>query len=140
MNQSTPEKSEQDGGSIEDRTIRIVSEMLSEVPDTPVTPDKLLFYDLKFTSLDLLDLMFKLEDQFGVSIPEGTIYELAKGDLDDVAFSVEEVLTAQGRERLMALLFDSPREIFPEQIHVQTLPRYCTVGAFARLLKHRLSR
>jgi acyl carrier protein len=137
MSQST---SSQNGTSIEDQTIRIVRETMVQATNTPITLEKLLFYDLKFTSLDLLDLLFRLEEQFGVPIPEGTLYGLAKGDLDDAAFSEENILTPVGRERLMALLFDSPREIFPEHIHVQTLPRYCTVGAFARLLKDRLAR
>ena len=31
---------------------------------------------------------------------------------------------------------NSPANFFPERIHVQTLPRYCTVGALVRLLDH----
>jgi acyl carrier protein len=125
--------------SIEDQTIQIVRETMLQATEALITLNSLLFYDLKFTSLDLLDLLYRLEERFGVPIPEGTLYALAKGDLDETEFSVENVLTPAGRERLMTLLFDSPREIFPAQIHAQTLPRYCTVGAFVRLLKHRLS-
>jgi acyl carrier protein len=125
--------------SVEDRTIQIVGEVLVQAADVPISADKLLFYDLKFTSMDVLDLLFRLEDQFGVPIPEGTLYALARGDMDDAAFCRENILTPAGRERLMALLHDSPPAIFPEQIHVQTLPRYCTVGAFVRLLEHKLA-
>src|SRR5437879_10912421 len=98
-----------------------------------IHPDQLLFYDLAFTSMDMLDLMFRLEDHFKISIPEGTLYTLAKGDLAESEFASEGMLTAVGRARLMALLHDSPREIFPEHVHVKTFPRYCTVGAIVRL-------
>lgn len=119
-----------------DRVAGLVRETLSLGGDVEVRPEQLLFYDLEFTSLDLLDLLFRIEEQMGISVVEGTIYRLAKGDLDDAAFAHKSVLTPLGRERLMALLSDTPREIFPERIEVASLPRYVTVGALARLLDH----
>lgn len=119
-----------------DHVIVIVRDTLSLGTDEPVRGDQLLFYDLQFTSLDLLDLLYRIEEHFGVAIPEGTMYRLARGDLDDAVFADRGHLTALGRERLMAVLSDSPASIFPAQIHVQTLPRYCTVAAIARLVDH----
>ena len=119
-----------------DRLAVLVRETLSLGTDVDIRPEQLLFYDLEFTSLDLLDLLFRIEEQLGISVVEGTIYRLAKGDLDDAAFAHKSVLTPLGRERLMALLSDTPREIFPERIEVASLPRYVTVGALARLLDH----
>jgi acyl carrier protein len=119
-----------------DQLAGLVRETLSLGADVDVQPQHLLFYDLGFTSLDLLDLLFRIEEKMGIAVVEGTIYRLAKGDLDDAAFAHKSVLTPLGRERLMALLSDSPREIFPERIEVASLPRYVTVGALARLLDH----
>ena len=116
--------------------IELVRDTLSLPTDEPIRGDQLLFYDLQFTSLDLLDLLYRVEERFGVAIPEGTLYRLARGDLDDAAFADRGHLTALGRERLMALLADSPPAIFPDKIHAQTLPRYCTVAAIARLVDH----
>ena len=53
-------------------------------------------------------------------------------------FAAGGYLSEKGRRRLMALLDDSPPEIFPERIHADALPRFCTVGAIARLVRHRL--
>ena len=108
--------------------------------DADVRPEQLLFYDLAFTSLDLLDLLYRVEQEFAIAIPEGTLYRLARGELADDAVADAGHLTALGRDRLMALLSDSPRTIFPDQIHVQTLPRFCTVAALARLVDHLLGR
>ena len=83
--------------------------------------------------------MYRVEERYGIAIPEGTLARLARGDLDESAFAVNSHLTPAGRAGLIALLHDSPPQIFPERIHVQTLPRYCTVGAIARLVDHRLA-
>jgi acyl carrier protein len=104
--------------------------------DVEIRADQLLFYDLEFTSLDLLDLLYRVEEQLGVAIPEGTIYRLARGDMPDEEFANKGYLTPAGRERLIAMLSDSPPTIFPERIAVQSLPRYVTVGALVRLVDH----
>lgn len=122
-----------------DRIVEMVRECLALDADDLITTESLLFYELDFTSLDLLDLLYRIEQELGVHIAEGTLYELARGDMPDAAFCSDGVLTPAGRERLMELLHDSPREIFPEQIHADTLPRYCTVGSFVRLVDHRLA-
>ena len=116
----------------------LVRETLALDGATDIADDTLLFYDLEFTSMDLLDLLFRLEEHFEIEIPEGTLYGLARGELDDDAFCANSVLTAVGRARLMALLHDTPPQVFGPDIHAQTLPRYCTVGAFARLVDHKL--
>ena len=119
-----------------DAVASLVRETLSLGSDIDVKPEQLLFYDLEFTSLDLLDLLFRVEEQLGVAIPEGTIYRHARGDVPDEQFAEKGYLTVLGRERLMTLLSDSPAGIFPEKIHVQSLPRYITVGALVRLVDH----
>lgn len=105
----------------------------------PISPQQLFFYDLGFTSLDLLDLLFHLEEHFQIEIPDGTIYHLARGNLDESEFAEDAVLTEVGRRQFMALLFDTPSQLFPARIHSATLPRYCTVGAIVRLVDHKLA-
>lgn len=104
--------------------------------DRVIRPEQLLFYDLAFSSMDLLDLLFRIEDHFGVAIAEGTLYRLARGDLPDATFADGSTLTPLGRERLMALLSDTPAAIFPDRIATEGLPRFATVGAIARLVDH----
>ncbi len=105
----------------------------------PIEPQQLFFYNLGFTSMDLLDLLFRLEEHFRITIPEGTIYHLARGEMAESEFAQDGVLSAAGRQRLMDLLHDTPPQIFPARIHASTLPRYCTVAAFVRLVDHKLA-
>lgn len=117
-----------------DRLAALVRATLSLDDDQEIRSEQLLFYDLGFTSLDLLDLLYRIEEELGIVVAEGTIYQMARGELADAEFAHKSVLTPLGRERLMALLGDTPRAVFPERIETAALPRFCTVGALARLL------
>jgi len=117
----------------------LVRQTLALAESEPVQPQQLFFYDLGFTSMDLLDLLFRLEQHFEIEIPEGTIYHLARGDLSEAEFAEDAVLTEAGRQRLMTLLYDTPKELFPPRVHATTLPRFCTVGAITRLVDHKLA-
>jgi len=117
----------------------LVRQTLALPASEPISPQQLFFYDLGFTSMDLLDLLFRIEQHFEIEIPEGTIYHLARGDLAEAEFAEDAVLTEAGRQRLMALLYDTPPELFPARIHATTLPRFCTVGAITRLVDHKLA-
>jgi len=117
----------------------LVRQTLALSESEPISSQQLFFYDLGFTSMDLLDLLFRVEQHFQIEIPEGTIYHLARGDLAESQFAEDGVLTEAGRQRLMALLHDTPAELFPARIHATTLPRFCTVGAITRLVDHKLA-
>lgn len=119
--------------------VTLVRQTLALPASEPISPQQLFFYDLGFTSMDLLDLLFRIEQHFQIEIPEGTIYHLARGDLAEAEFAEDAVLTEAGRQRLMALLYDTPPELFPARIHATTLPRFCTVGAITRLVDHKLA-
>ncbi len=119
--------------------VTLVRQTLALPETKSISPQQLFFYDLGFTSMDLLDLLFRIEQHFEIEIPEGTIYHLARGDLAEAEFAEDAVLTEAGRRRLLDLLHDTPKEIFPARIHATTLPRFCTVGAITRLVDHRLA-
>ena len=119
--------------------VTLVRQTLALPETEPISPQQLFFYDLGFTSMDLLDLLFRIEQHFQIEIPEGTIYHLARGDLSEAEFAQDAVLTEAGRQRLMNLLYDTPKELFPPRIHATTLPRFCTVGAITRLVDHKLA-
>ena len=136
---SAPEISPQKPEGTFEQVATLVRKTLALPESEPIEPRQLLFYDLGFTSMDLLDLLFRIEEHFQIRIPEGTIYQLARGEMLDTEFAQAGVLTEAGRARLMELLHDSPAEIFPDRIHASTLPRYCTVAAFVRLVEHKLA-
>ncbi|HQX49153.1 MAG TPA: acyl carrier protein [Planctomycetaceae bacterium] len=55
--------------SIQERVIGIVSEQL-DVPKEEISPDSSFVDDLKADSLDIVELVMALEDEFDVKIPD----------------------------------------------------------------------
>lgn len=58
--------------SVDEKVMDIVSEQLS-VPREEVTRDSSFVDDLKADSLDIVELVMELEDEFDVSIPEDEV-------------------------------------------------------------------
>ena len=58
-----------DTASIEEKVIKIVCDQLSATPDK-ITRETSFINDLGADSLDTVELVMELEDEFGVSIPD----------------------------------------------------------------------
>jgi len=58
-----------DQGSLEERIRHVIAEQLG-VDESQVTPDASFEEDLNADSLDLVELIMTLEEQFGIAIPE----------------------------------------------------------------------
>src|SRR2546422_6054671 len=102
--------------------------------DESISSDTLLFYQLAFTSMDLLDLLFRLEQHFDISVPEGTLYGLARGEMPDEEFATDGVLTPAGRDRPEGVLHDTRGGGFSPRVYSAGLPRFSTVRATAPLV------
>ncbi len=63
------------------------------VDDDDVTPDATLFKDLGAESIDLLDIVFRLERNFGIKIPRG---ELFPENVSDPDLTQDGKLTPRG--------------------------------------------
>ena len=58
--------------SVEEKVMDIVSEQLS-VPREEITRESSFVDDLKADSLDIVELVMELEDEFDISIPEDEV-------------------------------------------------------------------
>lgn len=125
---------------IRQAVMELVAQTKDYEPEDKIEAGDLLFYDHDFTSMDMLDLLFRIEQHFQIKIAEGTLYNMARGDTPEEEFSLDGYLTDQGRKQLMELLSDSPENIFPERIHKSTLPMFSTVNAMVRLVSHLLAK
>ena len=69
-----------------------VQEMLAEALNKPVskiTPDAKIIEDLGADSLDVVELLSRLEDEYGISIPDDDVEKLAT--VQDVADEIEKL-------------------------------------------------
>ena len=70
-----------------------IQEMLAEalnVPVEKVTPDAKIVEDLGADSLDVVELLSRLEDEYGVMIPDEDVETLAT--VADVATAIEKLV------------------------------------------------
>lgn len=110
----------------------VIAEALGRPRDT-VRIDSNLFDDLGADSLDLLDIVFALENQFEIEITRGALEQAARGDMSDDDFAPGGVVSAAGLDRLRALLPESAARIHPGLLPRQ-IPTLFTVGTFARIV------
>ncbi|HEY1277429.1 MAG TPA: phosphopantetheine-binding protein [Thermoleophilaceae bacterium] len=77
-----------------------VTEALA-LDDDEVTPDSTLMDDLGAESIDLLDILFRIEKSTGVKIEASDLGDYIQGGIPDDEFSDDnEVITAKGAEQL----------------------------------------
>jgi acyl carrier protein len=93
-----------------------------------------LFGDLEAESIDLLDIVFRLEREFKVQIPRGRIIEDARGDLSEAEFEHKGVLTEAGLKRLREYLSEVPAENFRPRMNLGDVPTLFTVEPMCKMV------
>ena len=109
------------------------------VDDEEVTPDAMLFDDLGAESLDLLDIVFRLEKEFGIKIPRGGIQAeslSAEGEnLKEEDLQVEGVLTPLGIKKLIEVMPEVDASRVTEGFGSDDIPTLFTVQTFVNITK-----
>jgi acyl carrier protein len=97
-----------------------------------------LITDLGAESIDFLDIVFRLEQEFSIKLPKGESEKKAREGLSDEDFAINGVLQAKGLERLREMMPEvSPDAIKPGLLE-KDIPTLYTVGTFVRMVEERL--
>jgi len=99
-----------------------------------VARDSLLVEDLGAESIDFLDIVFRLEQHYGIEIPRGRIVEEARGDLAEEEFARNGILSTAGVARLRVVLSESPADRFRPGLKLEEVPLLFTVETFCKLV------
>ena len=109
------------------------------VDDDEVTPNAVLFDDLGAESLDLLDIVFRLEKEFGIKIPRGGIQAdalAAEGEnLKDEDLVVDGVLTPLGIEKMKQSMPEIDPSRITEGFRADDIATLFTVQTFVSITK-----
>ncbi len=117
--------------------VRGVCECVATVVDmdsSKVHEDDRIIEDLGADSLDLLDLVFQLEQRFKIKISPRDIERRARKELEGMSFEVEGVYTPEAIEQLRRAMPEVPREELSEGLRSADLPRSFRVATFVRLV------
>ena len=107
------------------------------VGEDEVTPDATLMDDLGAVSIDLLDILVRIERSTGVKVQSSDICEYIQGGISDEEFGNEEgILTDKGFDQLktaMPQIDDSQRG----QLRAEEVINHFTVQNLADLVQQR---
>ena len=115
---------------LEPRVKQIVASAL-DVPLADVRNHSSLINDLGAESIDLIDIVLRLEYAFGIEIPE----DIWTGSID----SADEAAIADGVARLRASMPDFRWDSLPEKITRAHLPALITVQTILDYMQRRLN-
>jgi acyl carrier protein len=110
------------------------------VDEEEVTPGAVLFDDLGAESLDLLDIVFRLEKGFGIKIPRGGIQQdlLDAEGLKEEDVLIEGALTARGAEELKKRMPEVDQQRITEGFRIDDIPMLFTVQTFVNIVTRAL--
>ncbi len=124
--------------SVKEETYKKVADVLIDalgVEDDEVTPEATMIGDLGAESIDFLDIVFKLEQAFGISIDREELFP------DDILTSSEYLqdgkVTAEGVAKLKERMPFADLEKFEANPVVQDFANLLTVQDLCRFVEHK---
>ncbi|RCK81266.1 MAG: Acyl carrier protein [Candidatus Ozemobacter sibiricus] len=120
-----------------DRVRDAIHESLGVTKDR-ITLKARLIDDLGSDSLDLLDILFALEEKFGIKIKRGQIEAMARQGIPDAEFEVDGQITERGAARLREVLPEVEPHHIVAGMPLARLPYLFTVETFCRLVQAKL--
>jgi len=97
-----------------------------------------LIRELGAESIDFLDIMFRLEKDFDIKIPQREIEQKARGGLESDDFEIDSVLQEKGAQRLRELLPEVPGADIQAGMSIRELPASFTVEVFVNIVRRKL--
>jgi acyl carrier protein len=108
------------------------------VDDEEVTPTASLINDLGAESIDFLDIVFKLEQAFGIKIAQGELFP--EGVTQDPKFVKDGVITPDGLTALKARLPHVDFTNFEKDPKVAKVASVFTVDTIVRFVEGKLAK
>lgn len=112
--------------SVYPKVRQIIADVLV-VDESEVELKKRLVADLGAESIDFLDLIFQLEQEFKVKIPRGQLEQEARQLVPEDEFEIKGMVTKKGIEALKQYLPEVPAKYYHTDMKVNEIPTLFTV-------------
>ncbi len=126
--------------SSEEILVKVTETMVDAlgVDDDEVTLEATLVGDLGAESIDFLDIVFRLEKNFGIKIPRGELFpeNLASADSGFVA---DGIVTASGIEEMKRTMPHADVEKFSSDPKVENIQDLFTVQMIVKFIEAKLA-
>ena len=108
------------------------------VSEDEAGPDATLMDDLGAESIDLLDILFRVERSTGVKIQASDLGEYMQGGLPDDKFSDDnEAITPEGMEHLKKVMPQIDADALQGQLKAEDVIKHFTVANLATMVAER---
>ena len=94
--------------------------------------------DLNAESIDFLDIVFRVEKEFGIKIPKGEIERRARGSLSDEQFAVNGLLTEAGLVQLRMAMPEVEADEIKSGLYLRDIASLFRVATFERMVREQL--
>jgi acyl carrier protein len=125
------------GNDVDLRVRRVIAESLC-VDLEDVKPESNLMKDLGAESIDFLDIMFRLEKEFEIKIPQREIERQARGGISPEEFELDGILQPKGLVRLQELIPEIDTSSWREGMALRELPSLFTVAVFVGIVQRKI--
>lgn len=119
-----------------EKVTRVLVQALN-VDEDEITPAAILQADLGAESIDMLDIVFRLEREFDIRIPRGELFpeSVFQGDPD---FVRDGRVTQQGMGELRSRMPYADLSAFDQDRHLTAVPDLFTVGLVVRYVEWKI--
>ncbi|MGE5621200.1 MAG: acyl carrier protein [archaeon] len=117
---------------------KCIAETIGIKAETITSLDASVIDDLGADSLDLLDLVFRIEKTFGITISRGEIESQARETLPEEEFEKDGFLTDKAKDALKHALPEVDEARFEGSLRKNDIPRLLTVNTFFRIIKNKM--
>lgn len=117
---------------------KCIAETVGIKVETIASLDASVIDDLGADSLDLLDLVFRIEKAFDITISRGEIEAQARETLPAEEFEIDGFLTDKAKEALKNALPEVDGSRFDGSLRKNDIPRLLTVKTFYRIIKSKM--
>ncbi len=121
-----------DANQVGESVRTIVAEALGR-PISDVKLESNLMEDLGAESLDFLDIVFRIEREFGIQITRGEMEHASRGDMSAEEFAPHGVISELGLARLRELMPEAAHRIQPG-LRPSTILTLFSVRTFANMV------
>lgn len=109
------------------------------IPEEDISLASNLMADFGAESLDLLDLIFRLEGAFRIELTTGEIENAVRSATSDEGFEQDSVLTDKALEQLRVMLPEAEERI-KKGLRQQDIMSLFTVETFCNIVKRKLQK
>ena len=104
------------------------------VDEEDVTRESNLMGDLGAESIDFLDIFFRLEQEFGVTLPRGELEQSVRGELSEADFAINGLLQEKALDRLRRAMPEADPDLIRAGMMVREIPSLFTVATLERIV------